>query len=96
MNIKASTKQSIRYIILSFQDNGLGMSKDQQQKLFSMFKRFHTHIEGTGIGLYIVKGIVENKKGKINVENEEGKGTTFNIFIDISQLPKPHIQEILK
>src|SRR5690606_34174010 len=83
--INVSTRQSNKYVILSIQDNGLGMSKDQQQKLFSMFKRFHTHVEGTGIGLYIVKRIVENKKGMIQVESEEGKGTTFNIYFDTTQ-----------
>ncbi len=37
------------YICLSFQDNGLGMSDNQVKKLFSMFRRFHTHVEGTGM-----------------------------------------------
>lgn len=93
--INVSTRQSNKYVILSIQDNGLGMSKDQQQKLFSMFKRFHTHVEGTGIGLYIVKRIVENKKGMIQVESEEGKGTTFNIYFDTTQrLTKPKSKQL--
>jgi len=46
-----------------------------------MFKRFHTHVEGTGIGLYIVKRMVENVGGTIEVDSDTGKGTTFRIFI---------------
>ena len=85
LEINVRTRQHNKYVVLSIEDNGLGMSKDQQQKLFSMFKRFHTHVEGTGIGLYIVKRIVENNKGMIQVESEEGKGTTFNIYFDTTQ-----------
>jgi signal transduction histidine kinase len=46
-----------------------------------MFKRFHTHVEGTGIGLYIVKRIVENSGGYIEVESQEGKGSTFKVYL---------------
>jgi signal transduction histidine kinase len=45
-----------------------------------MFKRFHAHVEGTGIGLYIVKRVVENGGGRIEVASEEGKGTTFTLY----------------
>jgi light-regulated signal transduction histidine kinase (bacteriophytochrome) len=68
------------YIVLLVQDNGLGLSTSQQTKLFTMFKRMHTHVEGSGIGLYIVKRIIENNGGKIDVESEQGKGTTFKVY----------------
>jgi signal transduction histidine kinase len=45
-----------------------------------MFKRFHTHVEGSGVGLYIVKRIIENAGGKIEVESQEGMGSTFRVF----------------
>ncbi|MDQ3536633.1 MAG: HAMP domain-containing histidine kinase [Bacteroidota bacterium] len=61
-------------------DNGLGISKGNKDKIFSMFKRFHDHVEGSGIGLYIVKRIIDNAGGKIEVESEPGVGTTFNIY----------------
>ncbi|MBO9701042.1 MAG: PAS domain S-box protein [Sporocytophaga sp.] len=67
-------------IILSIKDNGLGLDKRQQGKLFQMFKRLHTHVEGTGVGLYIVKKMIENTGGHIEVESELGKGSTFTIF----------------
>jgi light-regulated signal transduction histidine kinase (bacteriophytochrome) len=68
------------FIVMSVEDNGLGLSPAQQTKLFTMFKRMHTHVEGTGIGLYIVKRIIENNSGKIHVESEQGKGTTFKVY----------------
>ena len=45
-----------------------------------MFKRFHDHVEGTGIGLYMVKKMVENAGGRIEVESSLDEGTTFRIF----------------
>lgn len=78
--IKISTEVNNPYTILTIQDNGLGMSEGSLSKLFTMFKRFHDHVEGTGIGLYIVKRIIDNAGGKIEVESEEGIGTTFRIF----------------
>jgi PAS domain S-box-containing protein len=62
---------------LRVQDNGLGLNAAQQQRLFQLFQRLHTHIEGTGVGLYAVKKIVENAGGHITVESELGVGTTF-------------------
>ncbi len=68
------------YQILAVQDNGLGINLNQEKKLFAMFKRLHNHVEGTGIGLYMVKKIIENAGGKIEVQSTEGEGSTFQIF----------------
>lgn len=46
-----------------------------------MFKRFHDHVEGSGVGLYIVKRIVENSGGRIEVESEENQGSLFTIIL---------------
>lgn len=70
-------------LVLHVQDNGLGMSQKQQEQLFSMFKRFHDHVEGSGIGLYMVKRIVDNVGGHIAVESEIGKGTTFKVYLKL-------------
>ncbi|MES2732813.1 MAG: response regulator [Bacteroidota bacterium] len=78
--IKICTYLEDGFTVLSVQDNGLGLSPTQQSKLFNMFKRLHTHVEGSGIGLYIIKRIIENGGGKIGVESELGKGTTFKVF----------------
>ncbi len=68
------------FVVLSVADNGLGIPAEDQDKVFSMFKRLHDHVEGTGIGLYIVKRIVENAGGKIELESELGKGSTFTVY----------------
>ncbi len=67
------------HLVLSVQDNGLGIKKENQIKIFGMFKRLHSHVEGTGMGMAIVKRIVENNGGKIEVESEPGVGSTFRI-----------------
>ncbi|MDO6388664.1 PAS domain-containing protein [Pontibacter sp. BT731] len=79
-HIKISCEQRDGFQVLQVQDNGLGLSTVQQNKLFTMFKRFHDHVEGSGVGLYMVKRIVENAGGRIEVESELGKGTTFSVY----------------
>jgi PAS domain S-box-containing protein len=66
--------------VLTVQDNGLGLSMANQQQLFGMFQRFHDHVEGSGIGLYMVKKMVTNAGGRIAVQSEEGQGTTFSVY----------------
>lgn len=80
LNITIQTYHRNGYTVLSVSDNGLGISEAHQKKMFSMFRRFHSHVEGSGIGLYIVKRIVENCGGKIELESEQGKGSSFRIF----------------
>jgi signal transduction histidine kinase len=65
----------------SVKDFGLGIPKRQQHRIFEKFFRADniatTSQEGTGLGLYIAKSIVEAHGGKINLESKENKGTTF-------------------
>ncbi len=78
--IEIKTIDKAGYVVLEIKDNGLGIKESQQEKIFSMFKRFQSHIEGSGIGLYIVKRIIENANGKIEVDSVEGKGSAFRIY----------------
>lgn len=66
--------------IIKIVDNGLGFNVNQD-KVFGMFKRFHTHVEGSGIGLYIVKKIMDNYGGKIEVKSKEDEGSTFTLVL---------------
>ncbi len=70
--------------IFTISDNGLGFDMARQRdKLFGIFKRFHENIEGTGVGLHIVKSIIDAYGGEISAESEEGVGTTFEIRLKI-------------
>lgn len=69
------------YVVLYVSDNGLGISKRNMEHLYTMFRRFHKHVGGSGVGLFMVKRIVENAGGRIEVESEEGTGTEFRVYL---------------
>ena len=69
--------------VFSIKDNGPGIAKENQEKIFKIFQSFTQHKQSTGIGLSIVKRIIDNYHGKIWIESEMTKGTTFFI-----KLPK--------
>ena len=69
------------YAVLEVRDNGLGLDTGRETQLFAMFQRLHTHVEGSGVGLYMVKRMVENTGGKITVESTVGEGATFTVFL---------------
>ncbi|MEO9206472.1 MAG: HAMP domain-containing sensor histidine kinase, partial [Gammaproteobacteria bacterium] len=74
-----STKEGDN-VILSVQDNGIGLSKDDLNKIFDLYGRLHHDIEGHGIGLFLAKKIVDSSGGNITVESTEGHGAKFNIY----------------
>jgi two-component system, sensor histidine kinase and response regulator len=67
-------------IVICVKDNGLGIKKEDIPKVFKMFKRLHDHVEGTGIGMYIVKRMIDNYGGRIEVKSEVGKGSDFFVY----------------
>jgi light-regulated signal transduction histidine kinase (bacteriophytochrome) len=73
-------------IIYTIVDNGIGIDPSAHSKIFELFSRLHpvSEFEGTGVGLAIVKRMVEKHKGRIWLESEPGKGTTFYVAF-----PKP-------
>jgi PAS domain S-box-containing protein len=77
VHISAARKDS--EWIFSVQDNGIGIAPEYHEKIFMLFKRLHTRqkYSGTGIGLSLVKKIIERHGGRIWVNSEEGKGATF-------------------
>jgi signal transduction histidine kinase len=72
------------YWCLTVQDNGLGLTAPQQAALFALFRRFHNHVDGLGLGLYTVKKIAENLGGRVEVQSEPGVGSTFQVYVPIS------------
>lgn len=79
-HITISTKVELGFVVLSVQDNGVGISKKDQLKIFNIYHQLQHDIEGQGIGLYLVKRIVESAGAKIEVESEQGVGSTFRIY----------------
>jgi len=85
LNIEGLQPQK-EYCHISITDNGIGFESEFNTKIFEVFQKLHSKEEyaGTGIGLAIVKKIVENHKGIITATSELNKGSTFNIYIPIS------------
>jgi signal transduction histidine kinase len=63
--------------IFFVRDNGIGIEPQYHDRIFTLFNKLNTDTEGTGIGLTLVKRIIEVHKGRIWLESELGKGTTF-------------------
>jgi signal transduction histidine kinase/transcriptional regulator with PAS, ATPase and Fis domain len=63
--------------VLEVHDNGLGLAPEQHGKVFELFRRLHAHVGGSGVGLYMVKRIVENAGGTITVQSQLGAGSIF-------------------
>ncbi|MES2574780.1 MAG: PAS domain S-box protein [Bacteroidota bacterium] len=75
----------IEYCHISISDNGIGFEQEYGERIFEVFQRLHGKSEyvGTGIGLAIVKKIVENHQGFIVAKGEHNKGATFDIYIPV-------------
>ncbi|CAN5686930.1 hypothetical protein BH11BAC1_BH11BAC1_12380 [soil metagenome] len=81
--IEIISKKENGKIILTFKDNGLGIDmKTKGDKVFGLYKRFHSHVEGKGMGLFMVKTQVESLGGKISIVSELNKGTEFTIVFE--------------
>lgn len=77
----------VEYCHITFSDNGIGFDSQYSEKIFEVFQRLHGKevYQGTGIGLAIVKKIIDNHNGIITASSELGKGATFDIYIPISR-----------
>lgn len=71
--------------IFTFEDNGLGISKENQLKVFDMFFKVNEESTGTGLGLFLVKLAVEKLQGEFIIDSEPGKGSTFKMIIPESK-----------
>lgn len=82
--IKVKTKQNNDLVEITIQDNGVGIPKDILNKIFDPFFTTKQVGEGTGLGLSITYGIVQKHQGTLEVESEEGRGTTFLIRLPVN------------
>jgi two-component system CheB/CheR fusion protein len=81
--IMIKTEKSDNFILLTVKDNGIGINQDKIEHIFGMYQRMNEDIEGSGIGLYLIRKIVDASGGKIEVESELGKGSDFKVFFKI-------------
>ncbi len=73
------------HFVIQVEDNGMGVSSDEQVKIFGAFYQAKDNKPGTGIGLNIVKNLVDAHHGKVEVKSEVGKGATFIVTLPIAQ-----------
>jgi two-component system sensor histidine kinase VicK len=86
-NINISLEKDEESILFKIKDSGVGIPADQQERIFTKFFRgsnvIRLETDGSGLGLYTTKNIVESHNGKIWFESEEGKGTTFFVSLPV-------------
>lgn len=83
--IEVGTNENAHYFMLYVKDNGIGISKENQKKIFDKLYRVPTgnihNVKGFGLGLSYVKAIAEKHNGKVEVESELNKGSIFTVYI---------------
>jgi PAS domain S-box-containing protein len=80
------------FAIIRVQDNGLGLTEEDRQRVFEPF--FSKKSEGTGLGLYVTHSIVERHGGYIDVESEYGVGSTFSVYLPVKQVHHGDTREV--
>jgi signal transduction histidine kinase len=81
LSIKISCETLEEFVCVTITDNGIGIDlKLHKNRIFGMFNRFNNTTEGTGMGLFIVKKMIEQMEGNIVIESELDIGTSFKIY----------------
>jgi signal transduction histidine kinase len=79
--VRVTAQVEGKFVRIRFADNGLGIDMERDGgKLFTLYARFHFHVKGKGMGLFLVKTQLEAMGGRIEAESTLGKGTTFNLY----------------
>lgn len=82
LKVRIATRSNTEYTVIEVSDNGLGIDLEVfQQDLFKMYKRFHHHQEGKGLGLYLIKSQAESLNGFVEVNSQPGSGSTFKVHL---------------
>lgn len=94
LRIKITTQSNEKHIIIKFEDNGIGMSKETVKRVFERFYRAHTgnihNVKGFGLGLSYVKTMVQAHGGQISVDSTLGKGSIFTMQLPLKK--ERHVQ----
>jgi signal transduction histidine kinase len=90
-DITVSLEREGDFVVISVRDQGIGIPRDEQKKIFDRFHRVGTglvhDVKGSGLGLSIVRHIVEAHRGKVTVESRPGEGSTFSIHLPVDSEP---------
>ena len=82
--IQINSKRMDQFVEVTISDNGLGIDLTKyNDQLFNLYKRFHLHVEGKGLGLYLVRTQIESLGGRIEVQSEVDQGTRFTLFFKV-------------
>jgi PAS domain S-box-containing protein len=79
--IRVTISDHKKGVLVTFEDNGIGIERAFQSKVFDMFFRATDFSKGSGLGLYLVKNAIEKLNGTIDLKSEAGKGTTFFVYL---------------
>lgn len=83
------------YHVVSFMDNGIGLDLERYgDRLFGLYQRFHSHVDGKGLGLYLVREQIRAYDGDLTVDSTVGEGTTFKAYLkNMRYSPSPEVNE---
>ncbi|HKG05616.1 MAG TPA: ATP-binding protein [Pedobacter sp.] len=73
------------YLVITVTDNGIGIDKQQLRFIFEKYHRVSNDVEGNGVGLYLVKQILETAGGKVTVKSTPGEGSVFSVFLKLDE-----------
>ncbi|MGI4821120.1 MAG: ATP-binding protein [Janthinobacterium lividum] len=79
-DVRVQCRTEAHFWVLEVRDNGLGLALPPGRPSFGLFQRFHTHVDGSGVGLYLVQKLLENEGGRLEVTSQLGEGTTFTLY----------------
>jgi two-component system phosphate regulon sensor histidine kinase PhoR len=83
--ISIKTTAEDGFMVISIVDNGRGIPEAEFKNIFRKYERLADDVEGTGIGLYLVKEIITNAGGRITVDSEPGKGSIFKVYLKLEE-----------
>ncbi|WP_343565196.1 ATP-binding protein [Kiloniella sp. b19] len=82
------------FVVVSVSDDGMGMTQEEQQKIFTPYFTTKSKDSGTGLGLTMVKNFIKNANGYINVASEKGNGSTFSLYLPRNRKTKQKSQRL--
>jgi signal transduction histidine kinase len=85
--IRVAARKDKKMVVTEVADQGIGISHEDQGRLFELFERLDSgsRSQGLGLGLVVCKRLVEAQGGQIRVESEPGKGSTFSFMLPVSE-----------